>query len=53
MRTTNKKMLYGTKMKEAENIMANPTRQVLMVTEQQRKTYSDMWYRFYNKEFKI
>lgn len=48
-----KKMLYGTRMDIAQKIMSNPDRQVVQVTERDKKRYFRTVYNWYNKAFVI
>jgi hypothetical protein len=53
IKTSKRRMIFGTRMKEAADIMSKPTRNVLGVSRKQEEAYSRMWLLFYDKKFKV
>ncbi len=49
LKTTRNDVLYGTKMKIAENIMSDPNRPVLFVTQKDRRRMFNLFLIFYQK----
>ena len=53
LKTSKRKAIVGTLMKDAKDIMRNPTRQVLFVTSKDRRLYTGKYKRFVDGEIKF
>lgn len=53
LKTTDKKVIYGTKMKIAKQIMSDPKREVLFVTSKDKTAIKRKYIRHYNRRQKF
>ena len=53
LKTTNDYMLYGTRMKIAEDIMSDPNRPVLFVTQKDKRMMLQQFLMFYQKKLRF